>query len=926
MSYISSHTSLQTIARTVLIAVVAVCALLSLPPVLSLHAEDADPGSSGTPGTSTETTDPAAPPAAEQTPTGPEATIATGDADATLDSTTGANTNDATMQAQDGTHATTTAENAADATTTGEVLAATGDNAAQGAGGASVTTGTAHANANIVHVINTNIFNAEGLMYFLNVLMGHSALDLRNLFSILTGGTPDSDACSLTDCDRGDTTLSISNQNAATVDTDLAVVATTGGNSASASAGSASVSTGDAYASANVVNVVNTNIIGANYLLLAVNNFGTFAGDIVFPGAEWFRELLGTGVPAGSETNVVNTNSAAVTNTVATAAATGDNGATASGDAAIATGDGHAAATVVNQVNTNVLGDSLLFLFRVHGSWTGNVFGLPEGVAWRETGDGIELFLDPAGVSSPLGSTDRLTVENTNAATVTNNVSVYALTGDNKAAAGAGDASVATGDAYAAANVLNVVNSNILGRNWVLAIFNIFGDWSGNIAFGRPDLWVGARALAPSDLRAGACFTYEVTVNNLGDAAATKVVLDGITDKFMQELAGFNETISGKLRYAVGRIEAHGTRTITIPSCLARTIPGGSSIETQFVASSRETDADDANNTDVISVVTRPGGGGALRLDRADLSITKLASDRRISASSSVEYKIVITNKGGPVYNALLVDTIYNDTGSAVHEQRWGLDTIHAGETIIISYTAFFNASTTPGVYTNKAFVSGTDRHPDYEHNLGNPVDSPVASVEVIVGPIDDTLETPGVCVPLLTSYIKYDAENSRADVMKLQHFLRSHEQATGVRINGTYDEVTYRAVHAFQEKYAADILAPWGVQQTTGYVYYTTQKKVNELWCERTFPLSALQEREIGTFREGMAKVRREGGEVPAAATQEIGLAPARTEETTRIATTEEATGSDQVAATVEAGEAVSGIWDAIRNRVSRAFSWLSL
>jgi hypothetical protein len=895
---------------------------------------DTTPATDGTNGASTDTTDPGtdgtAQPVADTSTT--DASVTTGDATAGADASTAANTNTTTADTPAGTDTTVDNTNDADASNTVAVLAASGDNAAAGSGGSSVTTGSATGFANVVNVINTNIFDANGLLYFLNVLAGNVALDLRSLFSVLSGGVPTADSCTLASCTGGDTTLTINNDNSATVSNDVSVTASTGNNSATASSGSATVTTGNAYASANVVNVVNTNLTDSNYLILAVNNFGSMMNDIVFPGAEWFTNLFhGSSLAAGSNTTVTNTNTAAVDNTVDVGAGTGGNDASGT-SAVIATGDAHAAATVVNQVNTNIFGDSLLFLFRIHGSWAGDVFGLPDGVNWRQTDDGVELFLSPSGGSAPFGSTDYLNVNNTNTATVTNNVNVYALTGDNKAAGGTGSSSVATGDAYASANVVNVVNTNVLGRNWVLAIFNIFGDWTGNISFGQPDLWVGARAVVPSSVRAGSCFNYEVTVNNLGDAAATNVVLDGLFDKTFQQISGLEAQADGRMQLRIGSMRAGGTYTVTLPTCLTHDVPSGATVETSFVVDARETDADTANNTEAISVVTAPSSGGsALRLGPAKLSIDKVVSKKMITASSSVDYTIVVTNSGDPVYNALLVDTIYDANHKPVHEQRWGLETIHAQEQVIIKYTAFFNASTTPGIYTNEAFISGVDRNPDFEHNLGNPVDSPTASADLVVTAQKEA--APAVCVPLLSTYIKYGEPNDATEVDKLQFFLRTLEHDDTVSLTGVFDDPTFQAVHAFQRRYAADILDPWGITQTTGFVYYTTQKKINELWCnDRSFPLTSDQQIEIKSFRTRVHELEQQGQTVPASDLGHVGMAPQSTGTTLAevvpapAPTNTDAPASDQVAAASAAmtNTAVTGIWDRLRERLAGVWTWV--
>ena len=107
-----------------------------------------------------------------------------------------------------------------------------------------------------------------------------------------------------------------------------------------------------------------------------------------------------------------------------------------------------------------------------------------------------------------------------------------------------------------------------------------------------------------------------------------------------------------------------------------------------------------------------------------------------------------------------------------------------------------------------------------------------------------------------LLEYIQVGANNNPVEVLKLQDFLHNEEGFDAVSFTGVYDEATLAAVHVFQNRYAKDILEPWGEPQSTGYVYYTTQKKINELHCENEleFALSVAQLAEIGNYREGWA------------------------------------------------------------------------
>lgn len=84
-----------------------------------------------------------------------------------------------------------------------------------------------------------------------------------------------------------------------------------------------------------------------------------------------------------------------------------------------------------------------------------------------------------------------------------------------------------------------------------------------------------------------------------------------------------------------------------------------------------------------------------------------------------------------------------------------------------------------------------------------------------------------------------------------MQKFLNDLE-GNKLAVNGTYDAATLAAVNAFQSKYASDVLVPWGTNQPTGFVYYTTQKEINTIYCHFTkqFPLSGSQVAEIARIK----------------------------------------------------------------------------
>jgi uncharacterized repeat protein (TIGR01451 family) len=621
-------------------------------------------------------------------------------------------------------------DNEADVATDTTVEAGTGTNVAAGDGGAAIVSGSAVASANVINVVNTNIFDSRGFLIFLNALFSNASVDLRNIDFF---GDGSGNGCAVESC-VGQEQLSLENTNDAFVTNDVVVRAITGENTASSTVGDASAQTGNAYASANVINVVNTNLTRTNYLLLAFNGFGDFAGNIILPNQEFFSRFFQEGASIGSaSTTVESENTADITTTVNATAETGGNTAsTTDGTAAVLSGNAHAGTNVINETNSNLFGGSSLYiLFRVYGTWGGSIFGLPPGISWTETPSGIALFSDDTSTASgPSGnpSGGELSVKNTNTASILNNVSVYALTGENKVESETGDALVASGDAYASANIINVANTNVVGRNWIFAIFNIFGDWNGNITFGQPDLWLGARAESPDNpLRPGSEVIYHFTVTNRGDSDATNVVINGTTKNNLLSFESDTGTPGRQGRWNIGAVPRGETVEVTYRGTVAGDIPYGIfSAATLAEVTSDQGDNNPSDNTESLAlVVSNPDPViGAPRGPRAEtpdpqLSVIKMSSTTEpVRAPASVDYSILVKNKGGSAYDAVLVDTLRSETGEVLHEQTWELGEILPNEEIRVTYTVTFGTATTPGVYTNIADVKARARSPVSQYSV----------------------------------------------------------------------------------------------------------------------------------------------------------------------------------------------------------------
>lgn len=106
------------------------------------------------------------------------------------------------------------------------------------------------------------------------------------------------------------------------------------------------------------------------------------------------------------------------------------------------------------------------------------------------------------------------------------------------------------------------------------------------------------------------------------------------------------------------------------------------------------------------------------------------------------------------------------------------------------------------------------------------------ASTEEKTEPQGEVLgESVEVCSAYLASYLYFRKPNNKEQVKLLQTFL-NQEMGLSLTVDGNYGISTRNAVKAFQEKYPAEILTPWGITVGTGNVYKTTLRWINMLKC----------------------------------------------------------------------------------------------
>jgi hypothetical protein len=635
---------------------------------------------------------------------------------------------DATTSASSTADASVINDSTAEASTTVGLESKSGDNSASSTDSVAIKTGDVIANANLLNVVNTNLVNSYGELLALSNLLKNSVgqFDLRSL-DFFTG----SSTCAI--CGGSNLgSLSVLNGGSALLSNLLSAYASSGANSA-ASNGSTSISSGNAYAAGNLINFADNNLVDSKYLFMTYNNFGDMSGDIVFPNAETLLQILtaGTNAAGTGSLSLSNTGTANVGNDITTSATSGNNSflSTGSTSPVLSSGTSSAMTNVLNLLNSNLVGGaSMNLLFNVEGSWSGTIFGLPPGVQWKKTDHGFVLSYDTFEnmLDGDASSTPDAAVSNAASTTIQNRLDIGASSGDNSGVGASG--SIDSGDAYAAANVINVANTNMIGHNMFWAIINIFGDWSGDLSFGKPDLWIGGHAdITGASVAPGGTVIYHFTVINNGDLPATGVKVN--TDLGSSYLSASGGT-GDQVETALGSIAPKESKSFDITANLDSAMPARKDMVTTVAkVTSIESDNNMADNQEQVAVVIgrephHGGGSSKWRVPKdtatttlatttpaatSTITVTQAATPTHITASSTVDYSVTIYNdSNAPAYNAEFHDRIMDSNGNSIYGEVWDLGTIEPHEELHLSYSVFFKSESPSGIYSNSGYVTAT--------------------------------------------------------------------------------------------------------------------------------------------------------------------------------------------------------------------------
>jgi hypothetical protein len=313
----------------------------------------------------------------------------------------------------------------------------------------------------------------------------------------------------------------------------------------------------------------------------------------------------------------------------------------------------------------------------------------------------------------------------TSTAIISNDVHVVANSGDN-VVKDTSTSSISTGKTFAAANIVNIANTNVVGRNWILAIINIFGDFNGNIAFGKPDLWLGEQVSADTVVKNGTLLTYKITVINKGDSVASKVNVTSVYDKNHLDIvdSDFPYTIdkNGNLVFDIGTLSSDDAKELIFHGRVKNTNPGTEITNTATVVE-HESDNNNNDNRDTTTIVTftlsfaggmsSPSSGGAQTITPVTnsptvsvtplfISVTRETPNLTIAGTgvSGKEVIIIRNHTNATIPATSFDDILYTESGSRVRTETFDIGDILPNEEVTVTYDISFDQGALSGTYT----------------------------------------------------------------------------------------------------------------------------------------------------------------------------------------------------------------------------------
>lgn len=291
---------------------------------------------------------------------------------------------------------------------------------------------------------------------------------MPNILVSSTNNVPENDI-SLFPSTQNNVDLSVS----ASLTTNLDSTATSGDASVLQNTTAGNATSGDAYAMANIINMVQSawSSEGIQPNIFSTDIQGNYYGDIVLSPTQ----ITAQSNPCNcGDLEIHSTTNGTIANNVNLLAQTGNASVVSNTNAGDATsGNATAVANIINMINSSIVsGQSFLGIINVHGDLEGDVL-MPEDILKELVASNVprtQLSLDADSI---------VNLEDNQ--TITNNITTTATSGDATVSNNTHGGNATSGNTQTNVTIFNLTGRQVIGSNALLVFVNVSGEWVGFI-------------------------------------------------------------------------------------------------------------------------------------------------------------------------------------------------------------------------------------------------------------------------------------------------------------------------------------------------------------------------------------------------------------------------------------------------------------
>lgn len=640
-------------------------------------------------------------------------------------------------------------QNSADISTDVGATAISGQNSENNIGGdADIVTGGSSASAYSLNLINTTMLGSRVNFLIINIDSDQTGdIDLNSLWKEIQKAQNGQQVVYL---DEQGGIINITNSSETF--TKVAAHAISGDNVIDGAGGDGTIETGDAYASAGLLNFQNTTIVGSQILVVVVNITGSLYGNIIVPSSERFIENSENdpfGYDSSGYAMGISNTATESGSSVSVVADTGNNLGESYGSQSIDTGNAYAIADQRSFMNIQMYKNYLYqLLFNNFGYHIGGLSGMtdPEGVSTANpfASNIFTLAEDLYATDTSYDLNEDEYSSITNSASATYEVDVLARSGSNSAVAVNGNAKIKTGTAVAIANIISFFNTTIFGNFMFLPIINLFGSWTGNLVFERPDMEIQAGTSGQVE-SPGAEVNYDIAyMNTTGeDARNVEVTVSLPPDlSFVSTTFPSHSDISGNSHtFSIGTVPGKGSGSFTVKAKIANTLlayqwqsqpmsigervknfllptayaADNEKIEVVNVAITTSDVESNSNNnqTSVHTKVTTAQNQTSTEIPTYDARLQVHSSNNAgafVYPQDTVHFSVTLSNDGSSSVNdVVLTQYLYSSDGVMLGVVDFPLQTIPSKKATTVQYDLTVPSQAQAGLYVSKSYAAGFD-------------------------------------------------------------------------------------------------------------------------------------------------------------------------------------------------------------------------